>query len=148
MNDSLIKLAKNLKELFNANEKKYIKRQKKTSLLEGVLFRMYYTEKGASKSTVTAKLNEYLKTNIHRSSYANRDNQIGLDLYKKGFRNVFWPHAMLTHYESKSVGSYKNIPPSDYDVSLIHYGPYLNSKDPFFNNNLDLLIEVPTLRVK
>jgi hypothetical protein len=71
-----------------------------------------------------------------------------LDLYKSGFINVYWPYAQLIHYESKSVISYKNIPPSDYDNSLIHYEPFLSQGDPYFNPNLDLRSEIPMLARK
>ncbi len=74
------------------------------------------------------------------------DVTICLDLYKKGYSNVYWPYAQLIHYESKSVGSYKNIPPTDYDNSLIHYEPFLSNGDPYFNPNLDLRSEIPTLK--
>jgi O-antigen biosynthesis protein len=74
------------------------------------------------------------------------DVTLCLDAYEKGYRNIYWPFARLTHYESKSVGSYSNIPPSDYDHSLVHYGPYLKNGDPYFNENLDLMLEVPSMR--
>lgn len=76
------------------------------------------------------------------------DVTLCLDIYQKGYQNVYWPYARLIHYESKSVGSYKNIPPSDYDYSLIAYGPFLKSGDPYFNPNLDLMIEAPSMRRK
>jgi O-antigen biosynthesis protein len=74
------------------------------------------------------------------------DVTLCLDLYEAGYSNIYWPYAKLTHYESKSVGSYRNIPPSDYDKSLVHYGPYLDYHDPYFNPNLDLLLEIPHAR--
>jgi hypothetical protein len=52
------------------------------------------------------------------------------------------------HHESKSVISYKNAPPSDYDNSLIHYREYLDYKDPYFNPNLNIESEIPILRTK
>jgi glycosyltransferase involved in cell wall biosynthesis len=74
------------------------------------------------------------------------DVTLCLDIFRKGYRNVYWPYARLTHYESKSVGSYSDIPPSDYDNSLITYQPYLQTGDPYFNPNLDLMIEIPSMR--
>ena len=65
-----------------------------------------------------------------------------LDLYKKGYRNVYWPFAKLYHYESKSVKSYENIPKTDYDLSLKTYEPFLTKEiDPLFNPNLSLATE-------
>jgi GT2 family glycosyltransferase len=77
---------------------------------------------------------------------AGSDVVLGLDLYEKGYRNAYWPYAVLLHHESKSVVSYKNAPISDYNNSLEHYRPYLNYGDPFFNPNLNLESEIPSLR--
>lgn len=74
------------------------------------------------------------------------DVALGIALYQKGLQNVYWPYAKLIHYESKSVGSYDKIPPGDYDRSLVVYRPYLDGKDPYFNSNLNMMSEIPTLR--
>lgn len=74
------------------------------------------------------------------------DVALGLRLYEKGYRNVYWPFAKLYHYENVSVGSYSNAPKGDYDRSLIYYKPYLNWNDPYFNPNLDLMSEHVALR--
>src|SRR6266568_2062912 len=74
------------------------------------------------------------------------DVALGLRLYEKGYRNVYWPFAKLYHYENVSVGSYKNAPQGDYDRSLIYYRPYLNWHDPYFNRNLSLSNEQVALR--
>lgn len=77
---------------------------------------------------------------------AGSDVVLCLDLTKKGYKNVYWPFARLVHHESKSVISYQYAPPSDYNNSLIHYRPYLNYNDPYFNPNLSLESEIPILR--
>jgi glycosyltransferase involved in cell wall biosynthesis len=80
---------------------------------------------------------------------AGSDVTLGIDLFERGYRNVYWPYAKLTHHESKSVGGggkYTTAPPSDYEQSMKHYKPYLNYKDPYFNPNLDLMSEIPILR--
>lgn len=77
---------------------------------------------------------------------AGSDVVLGLDLYNVGFSNLYWPFAKLIHHESKSVGSYKNAPISDYNFSLKHYKPYLNYGDPYFNPNLSIESEIPILR--
>ncbi len=74
------------------------------------------------------------------------DVTLCLDLHERGYRNVYWPYARLLHYESKSVGSYKNIPITDYELSLIHYQPYLKEGDIFYSRNLDMMNEMPTPR--
>jgi GT2 family glycosyltransferase len=79
---------------------------------------------------------------------AGSDVVLCLQLYKKGYLNVYWPSAKLKHHESKSVKSYKNAPPTDYEISIEHYRPYLDYKDPYYNPNLDLDSEWPKLRSK
>lgn len=79
---------------------------------------------------------------------AGNDVAFCISLYEKGYRNVYWPFAALTHYESVSVGSYDNGIQLDYDHSLQYYRPYLEWKDPYFNRNLDLMNEQVGLRSK
>jgi GT2 family glycosyltransferase len=74
------------------------------------------------------------------------DVALGIALHSRGLQNVYWPYAKLIHYESKSVGSYDKIPPGDYERSLVVYKPYLDGKDPYFNSNLNMMSEIPTLR--
>jgi GT2 family glycosyltransferase len=72
---------------------------------------------------------------------AGNDVAIGISLFEKGCRNVYWPFATLVHYENVSVGSYSNVPRGDYDHSLTYYSKYLKKGDPYFNSNLDLMNE-------
>lgn len=77
---------------------------------------------------------------------AGNDVALGISLFEKGYRNVYWPFVELIHYENVSVGSYDNGIQLDYDHSLKYYSPYLDYKDPYFNVNLDLLNEQVGLR--
>lgn len=79
---------------------------------------------------------------------AGSDVVLCLNLFELGYINLYWPYVRLTHHESKSVGSYKNAPISDYNLSRELYKPYLNYKDPYFNPNLSLDSEIPELREK
>jgi len=74
------------------------------------------------------------------------DVALGLRLYEKGYRNVYWPFAQLHHYENVSVGSYSKAPAGDYDRSLLYYRPYLQWHDPYFNINLSLMNEQVGIR--
>lgn len=69
------------------------------------------------------------------------DVALCLSIDKAGFKNVYWPGARLFHYESVSVGSYANIPHSDYEHSLVYYAPYLEAGDSYYNPNLSLVAE-------
>lgn len=77
---------------------------------------------------------------------AGSDVVLCLDLHEKGYRNLYWPFAKLIHHESRSVGSYKNAPISDYRLSRRHYRKYLKHGDHYFNYNLSLKSEVPELK--
>ncbi len=75
------------------------------------------------------------------------DVALGISLHERGYRNVYWPFAEIIHYENVSVGPYtKSVPQGDYNRSLVYYGKYLDSGDPYFNPNLDLMNEQIALR--
>jgi len=107
--------------------------------------RNYIAVTGACLAIEASKFDEVKGLN-EEFIVCGSDVALGIDLYQADYQNVYWPFAQLIHYESKSVGSYKNIPPSDYDQSLIKYRPYLGGKDPYFNENLNLMSEIPMLR--
>ncbi|MNN35174.1 hypothetical protein D3C81_1490170 [compost metagenome] len=64
------------------------------------------------------------------------DVEISLRSLKNGLSNIYDPYVMLYHLESKSRDSY--IPPIDFEMSKLHYGPFLEKGDPYYNKNLDL----------
>ncbi len=76
---------------------------------------------------------------------SGNDVALGIKLYEKGYRNVYWPFVKLYHYESMSVRTYNGIQ-SDYDLSMEYYKPYLKWQDPYFNPNLDIMNEQVKLR--
>jgi GT2 family glycosyltransferase len=73
---------------------------------------------------------------------AFNDVDLCLRLTEKGWRNVYTPHAILYHYESKSRGkedtpSKKSRFQSEIDYMLITWG-HLLKNDPAYNPNLSL----------
>ncbi|MGF7049239.1 GT2 family glycosyltransferase/uncharacterized protein YneF (UPF0154 family) [Paenibacillus sp. DS2015] len=72
------------------------------------------------------------------------DVEISLRAIQNGLYNIYDPYVVLCHLESKSRDSY--IPPIDFEMSQLHYGPYLKKGDPYFNKNLDLNSLKPMLR--
>lgn len=109
--------------------------------------RNYLAVTGACLTISTSKFDEIGGFN-EDMIIAGSDVVLCLDLIKKGYRNVYWPFARLMHHESKSVISYKNAPPSDYDISLKRYRPYLGYRDPYYNKNLNIESEIPTYRTE
>ena len=83
MKHNLIKLVNEITSLINENEDKYIIRNKKTSMKDGIAFRLLYTKKDTTQVSVTAKINDFLDKNINRSSYSDRDKQIDIKFYEK-----------------------------------------------------------------
>lgn len=72
------------------------------------------------------------------------DVNLGLELYERGYYNVYCPNAVLYHYESKTRD--KTPPAGDFEISKKRYAPYLNFRDPFYNSNLSLRNEQVHLR--
>lgn len=72
---------------------------------------------------------------------AGNDVAFCLSVYKRGYRNIYWPFVQLYHNESVSIETYDNGIQLDYDHSLEYYKPYHESGDPYFNPNLDLMNE-------
>jgi len=79
----LIKLSHNIGTLVNKNKNKYIIRNKKTSMFDGIIYRLLYTQKESTQTLVTAQINNFLGKTINRSSYSDRDKQINIDFYEK-----------------------------------------------------------------
>ena len=71
------------------------------------------------------------------------DVELSLRAIQKGLVNIYDPHVRLYHLESKSRSSY--IPPIDFELSALHYKPYLEKGDPYYNRNLDLNSNQPRL---
>lgn len=75
------------------------------------------------------------------------DVALCLRLHEAGYNNVYWPLTRLTHFENVSVGDYNSsVPMGDYNRSLEYYRPYLDSGDPYYNPNFDLMNESVGLR--
>ena len=60
------------------------------------------------------------------------DVELCLRLAKRGYRNVFTPHARLVHHEKKTR-SPMPVRAADIELSLTHYEPFLSEGDPYLN---------------
>lgn len=70
------------------------------------------------------------------------DVEISLRAYQSGLFNIYDPDIRLYHFESKTRTSH--VPDQDFKMSYLHYKPYLESGDPFYNKNLSLQHVIPT----
>jgi hypothetical protein len=65
------------------NQKLYVKRVRKTSLLDGFAYRVLYSDINQTNESVSAKINFFNKSNITKKAFSDREKQINVDLYKK-----------------------------------------------------------------
>ena len=63
------------------NQYSYIDRVKKTSILEGFAFKSYCTDKTITQESVASIINEFNKTNRHRTSFSKRSNNLPDELF-------------------------------------------------------------------
>lgn len=64
------------------------------------------------------------------------DVELCLRAERNGFRNLYLPGVVLTHYESKTRDP-KDIPEVDFSLSKAMYRRYVAAGDPYYNSNLD-----------
>jgi len=64
------------------------KRNKKTSILDGVVYKIIQGEKEMSGPKATYAMNKFKNMKISRTSYGDREKQISLDLYKQIYGKI------------------------------------------------------------
>jgi cellulose synthase/poly-beta-1,6-N-acetylglucosamine synthase-like glycosyltransferase len=74
------------------------------------------------------------------------DVEIGLRVLKKGYRIVYTPGARLVHYEGRSRAKY--IPTHDIQLGAELLHPDIEMGDKYYNPNLSLTVNWPTLKRK
>ncbi len=72
------------------------------------------------------------------------DVEICLRALRHGYRNLYDPYVVLSHYESKSRDA-SAIPAVDFRMSERTYAEYKASGDPFYNGSLDIMSPTPKL---
>ncbi|GLI09879.1 hypothetical protein YDYSG_59120 [Paenibacillus tyrfis] len=72
------------------------------------------------------------------------DVEISLRAMKRGLFNIYDPNVRLYHLESKTRTSF--VPECDFEQSAIHYSPYRENGDPYYNPNLSLQFPQPTVK--
>lgn len=74
------------------------------------------------------------------------DVEICLRFEANNLKNLYCPHAMLYHFESKTRDPSK-VPEGDFIQSSIKYEPFRTLRcDPYFNVNLDINSNVPNIK--
>lgn len=72
------------------------------------------------------------------------DVQLCLKCIEAGYRIVYNPFCTLLHFESKTHK--RNIPLRDFETALNAFQAYIEKGDPYFNPNLSIWHNVPSLR--
>ena len=72
------------------------------------------------------------------------DVELSIRGYKHGLRNIYDPFVKLYHLESRSRENMQ-IPEGDFRQSAHYYREFLESGDPFYNQNLDLHSLIPAV---
>lgn len=88
MYSNIQKMFKDTKKYLESENKNCIKRNKKTSIFDAVAYRFLYTEKSKSQNVVTATINNFLKRKANRSSYVDRDKQVGISIYENIYKII------------------------------------------------------------
>jgi hypothetical protein len=83
----IILLSKNIQEYLKNIIKSDDTRCRKTALIDGIIFKLYYSKKETSQESAAIKLNEVMNRNtiqnkISRQSYISRENSIDISIYK------------------------------------------------------------------
>lgn len=73
------------------------------------------------------------------------DVELCLRAYRNGYANLFVSESVMVHHESKTRDP-RQVPQSDFEMSMVAYAPYRDEGDPFFNPNLDPMSALPRLR--
>lgn len=77
------KLSSSIHDFINGHDYIYGKRNKKTTVLDGIVYKIIQGQKEMSGPKATYALNKFKNVKISRISYLEREKQISLDLYKQ-----------------------------------------------------------------
>ena len=77
------KLSLDIKNYINiiSNQKKF--RNRKTSLFDGIIFKLLYTMEKSTQDYVTCKLNLYNNNNASRKAYIKRIDNMDVSIFEK-----------------------------------------------------------------
>lgn len=89
----LVSLSKSINQFIIGKNYDYLKRLRKTSIVDGLLFRLIYGQKNMSKDQAAILMNTFKdikckSDKINRSSYSDRDNQISIKLYEQIYDTI------------------------------------------------------------
>ena len=84
----LTKLFNSTKLLLQQGNKTFMERKRKTTIVDGVAYRLLYAKNNSSQNIITAKINNFLNTTTNRSSFVDRDNQINVSFYEKIYTTI------------------------------------------------------------
>jgi O-antigen biosynthesis protein len=94
---------------------------------------------------ISKKTIEEIGTFNEKFLICGSDVEMGVRAHEAGLWNIYDPFVRLFHFESKSRNP-QEIPDVDFQMSTLHYKHYrFKGGDPFYNTNLSLDTNAPTL---
>lgn len=72
------------------------------------------------------------------------DVELCIRAYRYGYRNLYDPRVVLTHFESKTRDA-SRVPEIDFTLSRNAYAEFREGGDPYYNSNLDPMETVPSI---
>lgn len=93
---------------------------------------------------ITAALFDEIGGLDERFELCGSDVVLGLDVRRRGLRNVCTPHIEIVHHESATRTT--AVPERDVFASYWRYAPFLAHGDPYHSPNVSLLDRNPRLR--
>lgn len=106
---AIVELSKKLKDFINNNSYKYIKRFRKTNIIDGFAFKIIQAQKDMSQEKATYVLNSFKKSKtkteiINRSSFVDREKQLTVDFYKSVYDIINGDlNILYNNYDVKQV---------------------------------------------
>ena len=83
MTSKISDLSKEINKFIRKEKFNYVKRDRKITLNDSLLYKLLLTKKGNTQDNVTANINMTNNKNIHRSSYMTKINKLDEGFYKR-----------------------------------------------------------------
>jgi hypothetical protein len=96
-NYKLLELSKNINNYLYKINDQYTQRNKKTNIIDGLLFNLLYSQKNTTQESITNKINVFKNNKITRRTYTDRMNKLDDKFYNnfityldKNINNLFY----------------------------------------------------------
>jgi len=115
MYDKIVKLTNKLKSFADNGNESFRQRQRNVKLVDALVFRLLYSQKGMSQECVRSTINDHTGNILHRSSYTRGDDNVGINVYEDlysevcSFEKQIYGKAIQTVMAVDGTSSHMNI---------------------------------------